>query len=192
VSPRPCRGVKPSDGSASDAGLNRHSALYGSGVEIVPFGPEHAAGFRELVGSVLAEFGFHEDPEIDRDLADPAAHYDAVWVVLAETDVVGSVAMRRAGEGEAELKRMYVRPGLRGHGLGRRLLDVALEWARSEGMGRVVLDTTEDMRAARRLYERAGFRRTGSRVERGAIDTRCEILYALDLDPKEHLQGAES
>ncbi len=150
-------------------------------MEITRFRPEHGHGFRALVASVLPEFGFHEDPEIDRDLADPAAHYDAVWVALDEGEVVGSVAMRHVGDGAVELKRMYIRLDLRGRGLGRRLLEVAMEWARSQGARRVVLDTTEDMHAARRLYESAGFRRTGSRVERGAIDSRCEILYSLEI-----------
>lgn len=160
-------------------------------MEIVRFAPDHAAGFRALVAVVLPEFGFQEDPEIDADLTDPAAHYNAVWVALHEDEVVGSVAMRKVNEDTVELKRMYVRPGLRGQGLGRRLLDTALGWAREQGAARIVLDTTEDMQAARRLYEHAGFRRTGTRVERGAIDSRCEILYALDLCEK-HLQGAES
>ena len=150
-------------------------------MEIIPFAPDHAAGFRELVASILLEFGFQEDPTIDADLADPLAHYDAVWLVLDGDEVVGSVAMRRVGEGAAELKRMYVRSDNRGGGLGRRLLRIALDWARAEGCVRVVLDTTEGMDAARRLYESVGFRRTGSRVERGAVDSRCEILYALEL-----------
>ena len=157
----------------------------------MPFGPEHAVGFRALVAAVLPEFGFQEDPEIDADLADPASHYGAVWVALHQGEVVGSIAMRKLADGSAELKRMYVRPGLRGLGLGRRLLDTGLGWAREQGASRVVLDTTEGMKAARRLYQRAGFRRTGTRVERGAIDSRCEILYALDLREK-HLQGAGS
>jgi GNAT superfamily N-acetyltransferase len=150
-------------------------------VEVVPFRAEHAAGFRALVASILPEFGFREDPEIDADLADPQAHYDAVWVVLEGGDVVGSVAMRRVDEDAAELKRMYVRNDSRRRGLGRRLLQVALEWAQAEGVARVVLDTTEGMDAARRLYESVGFRKTGSRIERGAVDSRCEILYALEL-----------
>ena len=150
-------------------------------MEVVPFRAEHAAGFRALVASILPEFGFREDPEIDADLADPQAHYDAVWVVLEGGDVVGSVAMRRVDEDAAELKRMYVRNDSRRRGLGRRLLQVALEWAQAEGVARVVLDTTEGMDAARRLYESVGFRKTGSRIERGAVDSRCEILYALEL-----------
>jgi putative acetyltransferase len=151
-------------------------------VEITPFRPEHARGFRDLVVSTLAEFGFREDPEIDADLADPKGHYDAVWVALdADDAVVASVAMRRLDAKAVELKRMYVRPEARGRGLGRRLLDTALTWAREQRAQRVVLDTTEEMQAARHLYEQAGFRSTGTRTERGAIDARCEILYALDL-----------
>lgn len=163
--------------------------IYRCAVEIVRLGPEHAAQFRALVASILSEFGFHEDPEIDSDLADPEGHYDAVWVALDDDEVVGSVAMRRLGDGAVELKRMYVHPQRRGRGLGRRLLGTAMEWARSEELARVVLDTTEEMYAARHVYEQAGFRRTGTRVERGAIDSRCEILYALDLGEK-HLEGA--
>jgi GNAT superfamily N-acetyltransferase len=151
-------------------------------VEITPFRLEHAQGFRELVVSTLAEFGFHEDPAIDADLVDPQAHYDAVWVALDTEDAVAaSVAMRRLDAETVELKRMYVRPTARGRGLGRRLLDTALTWARQQQAREVVLDTTEEMRAARHLYEQAGFRRTGARTERGPVDTRCEILYALDL-----------
>ena len=161
-------------------------------MEIVPFAPEHAPGFRALVAAVLGEFGFREDPELDSDLIDPRAHYDAVWVVLRHENVVGSVAMRRVDEATAELKRMYLDAEVRGRGLGKRLLATALAWARGQGFSRVVLDTTDSMHAARALYESAGFERTGTRTERGAVDSRCEVLYALELSRDKHLQAAES
>jgi GNAT superfamily N-acetyltransferase len=149
---------------------------------IVPFdASRHAAGFRALVAETLGEFGFTEDPDIDADLADPLAHYDAVWVVEDGDRVVGSVAIRAACDGEAELKRMYLVPDRRGRGLGRRLLERALEWARDGGLATVTLDTTEEMAAARSLYESVGFRAVGSRTEVGERDSRCEILYRLDL-----------
>jgi GNAT superfamily N-acetyltransferase len=149
--------------------------------EILPFHRRHAAGFRDLVEATLVEFGFRVDPVLERDLDDPAAAYDAAWVVVAEGEVVGSVAMRRTAEGEAELKRMYVRPAWRGRHIGRRLLETALDWAREHGVRTVRLDTAERMVAARRLYEAVGFSRTGSRVEAGRRDRRCEDLYALEL-----------
>jgi GNAT superfamily N-acetyltransferase len=150
--------------------------------EILPFHPRHAAGFRDLVEKTLVEFGFQVDPVLERDLDDPATAYDAAWVVVAEGEVVGSVAMRRTAEREAELKRMYVRPAWRRRGIGRRLLETALGWARAQRLRTVRLDTAERMMAARRLYETAGFSRTGSRVEGGRRDRRCEELYALELD----------
>jgi ribosomal protein S18 acetylase RimI-like enzyme len=133
--------------------------------------------------TTLAEFGFREDAVIDRDLLDPLDHYDAVWIVEDDARVVGSVAMRAVGDGEAELKRMYLLPEARGRGLGRRLLDVALGWARDAGLASIRLDTTADMTAARALYESAGFRAYGNRTEVGERDSRCEILFRLALTP---------
>jgi ribosomal protein S18 acetylase RimI-like enzyme len=44
-----------------------------------------------------------------------------------------------------------------------------------------VLDTSTAMTAAQHLYKSAGFARTGTRTETGAHDSRCEVLYKLDL-----------
>ena len=145
------------------------------------FEPGDAAGFRALVEAVLGEYGFVPDPLLEADLRDPLASYDAVWVAADGEDVVGSAAVRRCGAGELELKRMYLDPIYRGRGLGRALLEEALSWARANGMSSVVLDTSEAMAEAQRLYESAGFIRYGSRVEEGAVDARCEVLYKLEL-----------
>jgi GNAT superfamily N-acetyltransferase len=109
--------------------------------------------------------------------------------------VLGSVAMRAVGGREAELKRMYLLPEARGRGLGRRLLETALGWAREGGFAAVRLDTTAEMRAARGLYESAGFRPYGTRTEVGERDSRCEILFRLELGAPEARitrTGAES
>src|SRR5712691_4355262 len=95
-------------------------------LRIVLFEPEHADGFRALVSDTLREFGFEPDPDIDPDLADPAGTYAALWIAVANGEVVGSVALRELGEDELELKRMYLRPSHRGRGLGKRLLATAL------------------------------------------------------------------
>ena len=143
--------------------------------------PEDVEAFRALVVAVLAEFGMHEDPVLDTDLRSPLQAYDAVWVARRDGALVGSVALRRRADDAFYLKRMYVRPDQRGTGLGRRLLATALDHARGSGARAVHLDTHATMAAARRLYERAGFQRTGTRTEAGERDSRCEILYSLDL-----------
>lgn len=71
---------------------------------------------------------------------------------------VGCVALRAVDGTRCEMKRLYLRPGARGSGLGRALVERLLSEARAEGYGEVVLDTLPSMAEAQRMYERFGFR----------------------------------
>jgi GNAT superfamily N-acetyltransferase len=89
------------------------------------------------------------------------------------------VALRDLGDGAVELKRMYLRPEARGRGLGKQLLRIALDWARSHGISVIRLDTSDRMTAAQRLYEAHGFRRVPGEAPRQG---QCRLLYELRLD----------
>ena len=147
-------------------------------LRISPFRPEHAEGFRQLVRTTLAEFGFAADPDLDPDLADPAAVYDAIWVAHRGDRVVGSAALRLVAADAVELKRMYLAPEERGRGIGRTLLELALRWAREHRLRTIRLDTTEQMGAARHLYETYGFVRVPGDAPRQG---QPRLLYELRL-----------
>ncbi len=74
-------------------------------------------------------------------------------------EVVGCGAVRALEPGVGEVKRMWIDPGMRGRGLGGRLLDALEDAARALGYGRLRLDTHEVLVEAIRLYEAHGYRR---------------------------------
>ena len=78
---------------------------------------------------------------------------------LEQQKIVGTTAVRNLKQFEStcELKRMYVLNEFRRLGLGQKLLDIAIDFARSVGYSRIVLDSSKTLRAARALYLKNGF-----------------------------------
>lgn len=81
-----------------------------------------------------------------------------LFLACCDGTPIGCVAVRRFDAESGELKRLYVQPDHRGHGIARALGAAAIDAARATGYRRVVLDTLDRMTAARALYAAAGFR----------------------------------
>jgi ribosomal protein S18 acetylase RimI-like enzyme len=118
---------------------------------------------RMLLREYAAGLGVSLDfQQFDDELAGlPGAYAPPAGVLLiARTpqDEAGCVAVRALDCEICELKRLYVRPTWRGHGLGRRLTNAALDHARATGYGQMRLDTLPGMETAQALYEELGFR----------------------------------
>ena len=81
-------------------------------------------------------------------------------LILAEGNA-GCVALRLLAPDTAEMKRLFVRAGHRGKGLGRALAEAAIGAARDARCARIVLDTLPQMREAHALYALLGFKPIG-------------------------------
>ncbi len=155
------------------------------GVWIRPYLGVDQGQVRELVARVLGEFGLELDPRgTDSDLLDVDGSYRRgggdFWVVESSAGrIVGTCGVwpHASDRGLCELRKMYLDPVLRGRGMGRQLLELALDHARSAGFRRMELETNHAMEAAIALYESAGF--TPLKADPEA--PRCDRRFSLDL-----------
>ena len=92
----------------------------------------------------------------------------------------GCIALRRFDARSGEVKRLYVRPGQRGCGLGARLARLAIEAAREAGYERLVLDTLYRMDDAVSLYRSLGFREIAAYYDN---PIQGALYFGLDLPP---------
>jgi DNA-binding MarR family transcriptional regulator/GNAT superfamily N-acetyltransferase len=114
------------------------------------------------------EYGFTD--EFEALVADIAAkyirHFDAQWEKgwIAEIDGerVGSVFVVRRSVTVAQLRLLILAPAARGHGLGARLTDECIAFARAKGYRKLMLWTQSNLLAARAIYRSRGFKRVKS------------------------------
>ncbi|MFZ3081623.1 MAG: GNAT family N-acetyltransferase [Rhodoferax ferrireducens] len=92
---------------------------------------------------------------------DYAAPRGALLMAMVDGQLAGCCALRPLDTVDypnaCEMKRLYVRPAFRRHGVGRQLAEAILDCARVAGYACVLLDTLNDMESARALYQDLGF-----------------------------------
>jgi GNAT superfamily N-acetyltransferase len=115
--------------------------------------------FREYAESLPFTLDFQG---FDEELAGLPGAYGpprgALFIARVEGRPVGCAGLRALDDTTCELKRLFVRPGRRGSGLGGQLTAAALAEARRLRYRRMRLDTVPGMEKAQALYQRLGFR----------------------------------
>lgn len=118
--------------------------------------------FVEYAQSLAVNLCFQNfDEEIQALPGDYAGPRGALVLAMVGDQVAGCCALRPLDTVDyvnaCEMKRLYVRPAFRALGLGRLLADNIMDAARIAGYHSILLDTLDDMEAARGLYEDLGF-----------------------------------
>ena len=103
--------------------------------------------YEALAAEIVAHFVKNYDAKRER-----------CWIAEKDGARVGAVFVAKASEELAKLRLLHVEPQARGLGIGKRLVEECIRFARQAGYQRMTLWTQSILRAARHIYEHAGFR----------------------------------
>jgi N-acetylglutamate synthase-like GNAT family acetyltransferase len=85
---------------------------------------------------------------------------ERIWIVEKDKKIIGSIAIVKFSESEAQLRWLLLEPKVRGTGLGRRLVEEAVAFCKASGYSAVFLWTVSGLLVAEKLYRSVGFERT--------------------------------
>ena len=110
------------------------------------------------------EFGIPITLELQPDLNEIPGFYQTnkgnFWVAKIDNKIIGTISLLDIGDRKGALRKMFVDKDYRGKefGVGSKLLNILIDWAKQRGFTEIFLGTTEKFTRAQRFYERKGFK----------------------------------
>lgn len=101
-----------------------------------------------------------------------------LYIAYCDGKPAGCIGLKRLNEDECEMKRLYVRPKYRGHGLSKKFIDLIIKDAREIGYKRMRLDTLPPLKSAIHVYKRLSFYETEAYLDSPMDES---IYMCLDL-----------
>ncbi len=143
--------------------VERHGALYAG-----EYG--YDVEFEGLVAEIVAHFVRHFDARRER-----------CWIAERQGERLGCIFLVKKTATIAKLRLLLVEPAARGLGVGKRLVEECVRFARQAGYRKITLWTQSDLYAARHIYRRAGFRRVHEERHRSFGKNLVAETWDLDL-----------
>lgn len=143
--------------------IHRHAVLYA-----VEYGWDES--FEALVAKVAGEFIQNFD-----------ARHERCWIAERQGEIVGSVFLVRQSAEVAKLRLLYVEPAARGLGIGARLVDECIRFAKRVGYHKITLWTNSILVAARQIYTKASFHLVASEAHHSFGHDLVGETWELDL-----------
>lgn len=130
---------------------------------------EHGVSFESIVAGGLHEFYSTYDPNNER-----------IWIIEHKGELIGCLVLKNRGTA-AQLRYFLIKPAFRGLGLGNKLLQLFMDFARSCNYSAAYLWTTNELDKAHHLYEKFGFvlteEKPSTEFGKRLVEQRYELVF---------------